>query len=166
MPSKAYKPYFYRDKWAFKRTKNSSPCSQAMLSPWWFRELALSIAAYYTLCIEQAIFFAVMDYRTSLYLSMPETCSAQDRRYFSPWQQLSKSAQSLLKVELDASSSLCSQSMLSPWWYSYNCRSSYRKRSYRDFGSITSHGTTASVADVRHHLRKHQKNKIKKIKRR
>jgi len=33
-------------------------------------------------------------------------------------------------------SSLCPTAMLSPWWYSYNCRSSYRKRSYRDFGSI------------------------------
>ena len=29
--------------------------------------------------------FTVMDYRTSLYLSMPETRSAQGRRYFSPW---------------------------------------------------------------------------------
>lgn len=28
--------------------------------------------------------FTVMDYRTSLYLSMPETRSAQGRRYFSP----------------------------------------------------------------------------------
>ena len=41
--------------------------------------------------------FAVMDYRTSLYLSMPETRSAQGRWYFSPWQQLSKSAQSCWK---------------------------------------------------------------------
>lgn len=38
--------------------------------------------------------FAVIDYKNGVYLSMHATRSAQSRRYFLSWQQLSKSAQS------------------------------------------------------------------------